>query len=96
MDKPNFRDQILLNVKCILVRHEVSLRECNFSCPIDFVTIYGHLEKDPEGEFNDKSVVALYLELKSVPHVKDVLFQLDNWAIDSILNSAVKIKTRQD
>lgn len=96
MGDTTFRNEILLNVRCILVRHEVSLRTCNFSCPKDIVTIYGHLEKDTEEEFVDSGVVALYLELKAAPHVKDVLFQLDNWSVDAGLNSAVKIKAGKD
>ena len=73
------RFEINRSVKRVLVRHAVDLMVLQFYCSGESVYLSGKLKKDPRGEFNPAQIEALVRELSSLPHVKNLQFDLSNW-----------------
>ncbi len=96
MNQPLNRNEILRNVQTILTKHAVDLQLCFFSCSIDLVTLYGVLKKSPKGDFTTPGVMALCRELKTLRDVRDVIYRLDNWSIDSSLTSVIFMDKREE
>lgn len=96
MNKPVNRNETLRSVQTILTKHAVDLRQCLFSCSIDLVTIYGVLKKSPKGDFTMPGVMALCRELKALPDIRDVIYRLDNWSIDSSLTSVISMGKKEE
>jgi len=75
------RYEINRNVKNVLVRHAVDLRELQYSCSAKTVYLYGNLKKDPKGEFTPSKIEAFAKDILKLPYVSSLKFSLDNWKI---------------
>ncbi|MEW6671784.1 MAG: hypothetical protein AB1427_08770 [Thermodesulfobacteriota bacterium] len=73
------RYEINRNVKRVLVRHAVDLMALQFYCSGESVYLSGKLLKDPGEEFSPAQIEALVRELSSLPHVKNLQFDLSDW-----------------
>lgn len=88
------RNEIVLQVRYILVKYAIDLQKCLFSCSTDIVTVYGTLKKSPRGDLSFQQVISMCRDLKALPGVKDVIFRFDNWTIDSSLTSVSCLEKR--
>ena len=73
------RYEINRNVKRILVRHAVDLMALQFYCSGETVYLSGKLKKEPKGEFSPAQIEVMIRELTSLPYVKNLQFELNNW-----------------
>ncbi len=89
------RNDIIRDIMYILSKHSVDLQKCLYNCSTDIATLFGELKKSPRGDFTTNGVVSLCRELKSHPHLRDVMFRFDNWQIDSNLTSVLFMGKRE-
>ena len=68
----------------ILIRYNVDMTKINYSCSCRTIHIYGSLScKDSLKDFNMLTVMSLVSELKRIPRIQSIDFNLDNWIIGS-------------
>ncbi len=70
-------------VRIVLVRHAVNLREINYSFVGSTVHLYGALHKDPEGEFTPAHIELLLNDLRRLEPVRNLQVDVENWSITS-------------
>ena len=78
-----FRYEINKRVRQILVSHHVDMTKVSYSCIGSTIYVYGSLNKSPQGDFSLATIEGLIAELMSLPHIRDIQFDLDNWFISS-------------
>jgi hypothetical protein len=69
------------NVKRVLTKHAVDLMTLQFFCSGEVVYLSGKLKKDPDGDFKPAQIETLVRELSSLPHVRNLQFDLSNWTL---------------
>ena len=69
------------NIRAVLVRNNVNLDRIEFSFMGKTAYIRGELSKVNSGEFTVAAIETLVTELSKVPSVRDIQFELLNWAI---------------
>jgi hypothetical protein len=78
-----FRYEVNKKVRQILISHHVDMTKINYSCTGNTIYVYGSLNKSPQGDFSLATIEGLVAELMSLPHIRDIQFDLDNWFISS-------------
>ncbi len=103
MNRKVNRNDIIRDIRYILVKHAADMQKCRFSCSTDILTVFGILKKSPKGDFTVHGVIGLCRELKALPYLRDVIFKFDNWQVDSNLTSvlnmdkkSISVKSNED
>jgi hypothetical protein len=78
-----FRYETNTRVRQILISYNVDMMRINYSCSKKTVYIYGCLNKTTYGEFTIADIKNLVVELRKLPRVRDVQFDLENWFISN-------------
>jgi len=89
MNQSVARSIITRGVRACLSKHAANLQRLRFHCSSAVVALQGELIKDPSGDFDQAAANNLLKEIKSVPHVKDISINLENWALSG--DALVKI-----
>ena len=90
-----FRYEINKRVRQILVSHHIDMTKISYSCIGNTIYVYGNLNKSPQGEFSLATIEGLIAELMSLPHIRDIQFDLDNWFVSSEAGALNITKTRR-
>lgn len=78
---PVRRYEINRKTKAVLTRHAVDLTQLQYSAAGETIHLFGRLAKEPKGDFTAAQIETLVRDLAAVPEVRDVQFEVTNWAI---------------
>ena len=81
------RYEVNREIRNVLLRYDVDLLFVNYSIIGHAVYIYGHLTQTFHVEFTIDLIKELVRDLRNIPDVLDVQFDLDNWHITSSASS---------
>ena len=81
------RYEVNREIRNVLLRHDVDLLFINYSVIGQAVYISGHLTQSFHVEFSIDLIRELVRDLRNIPDVLDVQFDLDNWHITSSASS---------
>jgi hypothetical protein len=81
------RYEVNREIRNVLLRHDVDLLFVNYSLISHAVYISGHLTQSFHVEFSIDLIKELVRDLRNIPDVLDVQFDLDNWHITSSASS---------
>ena len=90
-----FRYEINTRVRQILISHNVDMTKIYYSCIKKTIYVYGRLIKTTSEDFSFANITSLAAELIKLPHIRDVLFDLDNWFISTETGELTVVKGKK-
>jgi hypothetical protein len=81
-------------VRMVFTRHDADLTKIDYSFMGSAVYLYGDLVR-LDGDFSDKEIEFIIREIAALPHVRDIQFDLNNWAVVPSGDSWQITKTRK-
>jgi hypothetical protein len=86
------RYEVNRNVRMAITRHDADMTKIDYSFMGNTVYLYGDLVKS-NGDFSAQEIESLASDISSLPHVRDIQFDLNNWKLVSSGDSWQVTKT---